>query len=36
MDDPRNTSIGSLVILLGVPVFYYFDKKRRREDVLNA
>jgi APA family basic amino acid/polyamine antiporter len=31
MDDPKNTSIGSIVILLGIPLFYYFDKKRKRE-----
>jgi APA family basic amino acid/polyamine antiporter len=29
-DDPKNTLLGCLVIVLGVPVFYYFDRKRRQ------
>ncbi len=28
-DDPRNTLLGCLVILLGVPLFFYFDRKRK-------
>lgn len=29
MDDPKNTLLGCLVILLGVPLFYYFDRRRK-------
>jgi APA family basic amino acid/polyamine antiporter len=28
-DDPRNTLLGCLVILLGIPLFFYFDRKRK-------
>ncbi len=28
-DDPKNTLLGCLVIVLGVPVFFYFDRKRK-------
>ena len=31
MDDPKNTLAGCLVIVLGVPVFFLFDRRRRRE-----
>ncbi len=30
IDDPRNTLLGCLVIVCGVPVFFYFDRKRTR------
>ena len=30
-DDPRNTLTGCLVILLGVPVFFYFDRLRKTD-----
>lgn len=29
VDDTRNTLLGCLVILCGVPLFFYFDRKRR-------
>ena len=29
VDDPKNTLLGCLVILLGVPLFFYFDRKRK-------
>jgi APA family basic amino acid/polyamine antiporter len=29
VDDPRNTLLGCLVILLGIPVFHYFNNKRK-------
>ena len=29
VDDPRNTLLGCLVILCGVPMFYYFDRRRK-------
>ena len=31
VDDPRNTLTGCLVIVMGVPVFFYFQAKRGRE-----
>lgn len=32
IDDPRNTLLGSLVIVCGIPLFYYFDRRRRLMD----
>jgi APA family basic amino acid/polyamine antiporter len=32
VDDPRNTLLGCLVILFGVPLFFYFERKRRRTE----
>ncbi len=29
VDDPKNTLLGCLVILLGIPVFHYFNNKRK-------
>lgn len=31
VDDPKNTLLGCLVILLGIPLFLYFNKKRKAE-----
>ena len=28
-DDPKNTGLGCIVILLGIPLFFLFDRKRR-------
>ena len=30
VDDPRNTLLGCLVIVCGIPLFFYFDRKRRQ------
>ncbi|HEY9137493.1 MAG TPA: amino acid transporter, partial [Terriglobus sp.] len=29
VDDPKNTLLGCLVIVLGIPLFFYFDRKRK-------
>ncbi len=29
VDDPKNTLLGCLVILLGIPLFLYFERKRQ-------
>ena len=29
VDDPKNTLLGSLVIVLGIPLFFYFSRKRK-------